>query len=478
MAGLPADLERELETHTIAVNQWLYAQGVGLEVAEGGYAAPAAEVVRLAARVLALPTVDLAARYYAVEAVAESERLPHDEAVASALDAHARAEALACSEGVLTWRNWKAFEREAPEAATLAAGFEALVAGSARAQPALEARLAQVRQSYAAHGLTPVHTFCFREGLTPEDLTGFLRAVGAACRGPFRAALDALSQAVFGRSAGPAELRALYLNRMYEPQAARVGGGPTEAVRAALGHFRAAGFPLDHIPVDLAPRPNKYPGAFCFPVATPADVRVSVRIASPHHLVDMLYHELGHAAHFSGIRADLPFVDRYWIHSGVHETFSTLFEAWLAEPAFLRTELGLDAAGAAQLAAFARFKTLLNGTWQVASALTAVEGWLEALSWPEIEARYAQHAEAWLGVSMPPGFARLHAFVNELSIYPAGYVLAEARVHRWLAELRALGGEAWWRSPAAQTAIRAQIALGARATLPPLAELMPIEWLD
>lgn len=474
-------LEQQLEAHTIALNQWLYTESVGLDVPEDGYVAPANALKALYADLLEHP--DLATRYFALEQWSEARRAALESQVTIEFDQHARVDELTCSEGPLTWRNWKAFEREVPDAGTLTLGFERLIERSAALTPILEERLAAGRTDYARFNTTHVHTFCWREGLTPVQLRAFLVQAGEASRQPFQAALHQLSQAVFGRPAGPAELKALYLNRMYEPLTqvfSTVGADsqPPALVQDTLNVFEQLGFNINQVPVDLESRPRKYPGAFCFPVATPQDVRVSVRIASPHHLVDMLYHEFGHAAHFSGIRADLPFVDRYWIHSGVHETFSTLFEAWLAEPAFLRTELGLDAAGAAQLAAFARFKTLLNGTWQVASALTAVEGWLEALSWPEIEARYAQHAEAWLGVSMPPGFARLHAFVNELSIYPAGYVLAEARVHRWLAELRALGGETWWRSPAAQAAIRAQIALGARASLPPLAELTPIEWLD
>jgi hypothetical protein len=212
--------------------------------------------------------------------------------------------------------------------------------------------------------------------------------------------------------------------------------------------------------VDVENRPRKYPGAFCFPIAVPADVRVSVRIASPHHLVDMLYHEFGHAAHFSGIRAALPFIERYWIHSGAHETFSTLFESLLQEPEFLRAQFGLGDEAVRRLLEFARFKRLLTGTWHSASALAVLEGWLENLAWPEVEARYAAHLRAFTGAPMPAGFARLEPFTSAMSIYPAGYVIAAARAAHWRDRLRQLGGEAWWRSPDAQAAIREKIGAG------------------
>lgn len=458
--------------HTIALNRWLYDESVGLEVDEAGFATPANSLVGLYTQLL--DQVDESLRTFAVESWAESRRVALDNRAAAAMDQHVRADELSSSEGPLTWRNWKAFERETDDAARLAEGFERLVACSDAIVPVLEERLAQVRADFAAHGLTPIHTFCWREGLTPEALRAFLIESGQASRAPFQVALRALSDHVFGREAQAAELKALYLNRMYEPtadlftQAAAESPASLEAVavESALRAFRRIGFGLERVPVDLAPRPRKYPGAFCFPVAIPGDVRVSVRIASPHHLVDMLYHEFGHAAHFSGIRADLSFLDRYWIHSGAHETFSTMFEYLLAEPEFLSEHFGFGRQAIDRLLAFARFKRLLTRTWHVAGALTALDGWLENLSWAEIEARYAAHAHAFTGVTMPPGFARLHPFVNALSIYPAGYVLAEARVERWLAHLRALGGVGWWRSPQAQADIRAKIEAGGRVRFP------------
>lgn len=458
-------LEQQLETHTIALNQWLYAESVGLDVPEDGYVAPANALKALYADLLEHP--DLATRYFALEQWSEARRAALESQVTVEFDRHARVDELTCSEGPLTWRNWKAFEREAPDAATLTLGFERLVERSAALAPILEERLAAGRTDYARFNTTPIHTFCWREGLTPEQLRAFLVQAGEASRQPFQAALHQLSQAVFGRPAGPAELKALYLNRMYEPLApvfSTVGaeGQPLKLVQDALNVYEQLGFSINHVPVDLENRPRKYPGAFCFPVATPQDVRVSVRIASPHHLVDMLYHEFGHAAHFSGIRADLPFVDRYWIHSGQHETFSTLFEYLLGEPEFLREHFGFDDATVERMVAFHHFKRLLTNTWLNAAALTALEGWRENLSWHEVEHSYAAWMGRLCGVPVPPGLARLNAFVNALSIYPAGYVLAEARVEAWLAALRARAGPLWWRSPLAQAEIRQKIELGGK----------------
>jgi hypothetical protein len=456
-------LDSQLETETIALNQWLYAESVGLPLDPEGYARPAQALAHLYADWLEQAT-ETGPRYFALENWAETRLAPLDQQLSTERDRHLSIPALACSEGPLTWRNWKAFEREAGNAEILAEAFEGLVERSALLVPILEERRAHWQADFAQQGLTPVHTWCWREGLTPEDLRAFLRQNGEANCTLFQQSLSALSQAVFGRPPGPAELRALYLNRMYEPTTPlfsnKSGKAEVNWVADTQAAFTGIGFDLSAVPVDVENRPRKYPGAFCFPIATPGDVRVSVRMASAHHLVDMLYHEFGHAVHFSGIRADLPFIDRYWIHSGTHETFSTLFESLLGEPEFWREQFGLADAVIRRLLDFHHFKMLLTRTWLAASALTTLEGWLDHLSWPEIETHFAANMLAFTGVPLPPGFARLEPFTASCSIYPAGYVLAVERVERWLAQLRQVGGTAWWRSLSARDAIREKVRAG------------------
>jgi hypothetical protein len=201
-------------------------------------------------------------------------------------------------------------------------------------------------------------------------------------------------------------------------------------------------------------------------VHTPRDVRVSVRMASAHHLVDMLYHELGHAVHFSGISPACSFLDRYWITAGIHESFSTLFESLLSEPLFLAEQFQFDTAAVDALLEFARFKDTLTATWLGAAALTVLDAWDQHLSWAAIEHQFAVNMLAFTGAAFPPAFARLESFTANASIYPAGYVLAWARVGHWRRHLRQLGGEAWWHAPAAQDDIRARVAAGGTGMFP------------
>ncbi|MCC7359556.1 MAG: hypothetical protein IT317_08775 [Anaerolineales bacterium] len=457
------NVEAALEAATAALNACLCDEEAGLPVAPEAYAAPAAALSGLYAQLLAGGPE--AYRLFAIEGQAEVRRLGHDQAVYAALDTYRPAVKLTVDGQPLTWRNWKSYERACAGSATaLQAGFDEVVAHSVHATPALEARIEQARADYGAYGLTPVHTFAAREGLGVPELRALLVRVGQAGQAAFKAAADRLSGQVFGRSAGPAELRGLYLNLMYAPGAPMFTA--EAAVPEALAAFRRLGFALEAVTVDVEDRPRKYPGAFCWPVRVPGDVRVSVRTATAHHLVDMLYHELGHAVHFSGIDAGRSFLDRYWIASGTHEVFSTLFEWLLAEPLFLEEQFGLNAAEVDQLLEFAAFKRLLTGAWLGAAALTVLDAWLEAQPWPVVEAAFAANMLAFTGVALPAGFARLEPFTAALSIYPAGYVLAEARLGHWLEHWRAQGGAAWWRSPAVVADIRAHVRAGGAVRWP------------
>jgi hypothetical protein len=456
------ELEKELEAATVALNRLLYADGIGLTVAAEDWDGPTARQAELAEALLSNADGDL--RSYAMEAWVEARRLPLDNRLAAAMDETLAVPGLKVSGEPLSWRNWKQFEREAPDENTLAMGFEEMVGRSSKLTPLLEERAAQLRADFGRFNVTPADLFSRREGTTPRALRALLLRLGTAGRPAFKQAVDAISQAVFGRAAGPAELRALYLNRMYEPGVDLFQA--EGAVKDSLRQFAQLGFDLSRVPVDVEERPKKYPGAFCLPVSVPDDVRVSVRMASAHHLVDMLYHELGHAAHFSGIRPDLPFVDRYWIHAGTHETFSTLFERLLDQPLFLSVRMGFAREAVARLTAFGRFKPLLTFAWLGASGLTALDAWLEKLPWSEVERRYAEHMLAFTGVAMPPGFARLEPFVAALAIYPAGYVVANLRVWHWLRELERIGGQSWWESPGAIAAIVGRIEAGGQVKFP------------
>ncbi len=447
--------EQRLEQLTYALNAERYAEAAGLPSDQPRMVRLAGELESIFEQAVEEPSY----RDLALDSLAETLALEPTQRLDLEREAHLTYPGLTVEGEAAAWHNWKRVQRTLADRQDLRRLFAFFVEQSEVLTPLICERYAGRRQLYERYGTTALETFAHRERTTPENLRRLAVLVGDACRGPFRQALARMAEQVFGLGeVTAAELQALYLNRMYEPLA------PLFATRDALADIRATfghlGFSLHAIALDLEDRPQKYAGAFCFPVQIPGDVRISVRPASPHHLADMLFHEFGHAVHFSGIDPALPFADRYWIQSGTHETFATLFESWLGLPGFLRTALGFDRAATSQLVAFDQFKSLTTGTWLAATGAAVCDAWLDGLSWSRVEERLAEYLDRFTGLRVPPGWARLEQFVSNLDPYPLGYVLAAVRVAHWQQALEADYGAEWWADYRAGEAISAKMRQG------------------
>jgi hypothetical protein len=456
------DWEQRLESLTVALNRELWAEGAGLPFDEAAVSGISRQLEHEHHALLGRPGL----LHFALDGLGEARCSSWDLDLRRVAEASLVCPAAARDGAPVHWRDWKSAERDAADPRTLRRLFHAFIDGSGPLVEPIEARYSGLRQLYADHGTTPLDVFASREGTTAPDLRRLLSELGEACRAPFCAALVEMSRAVFGHgNATVAEVHALHNNRMYEPLAPLAAGrDPLAAVRRAL---ELMGFRAHDIALDFEDRPGKYAGAFCFPVQIPGDVRISVRPVSPHHLEDMLFHEHGHALHFAGIDPDLPFVDRYWIRSGTHETFATLFETLTALPGFAPEVMGLDESGARALACFARFKFLLTGAWLGAAAAAVCDAWIERLPWLEVEQRLAAHVERFTGLHAPPAWARLDPFVSKVDPYVVGYAMAAVRVVHWLDVLRAGWGDRWWADPRAGESIRRRMSAGGRVSFEP-----------
>jgi hypothetical protein len=453
---------QRLEQLTCALNAERYAEAAGLPADQAHMARVAHDLGVAYQQLVDEPhyrdlALDGLAEALALEPTQQLDRLREATLVYPPLGVEGEAAA---------WHNWKRVQRALADQQDLRRLFSVFVEQSQAFSPLISQRYAQRRELYAHYGTTPLEVFARREQSTPQTLRSLAIDMGDHCREAFRQALARLAHQVFGAGeVSFAELQALYLNRMYEPLATLFASRDGLAdIRANFGRL---GFSIDTIAMDFEDRPQKYAGAFCYPVKTPGDVRVSVRPASPHHLTDMLFHEFGHAVHFSGIDPALPFADRYWIHSGTHETFATLFESLLGQPDFLQAALGFGPAATLELVAFDQFKTLVTATWLAATGAAVCDAWLDGLDWPQVEDRLANYMERFTSLRTPSGWARLDQFVSNLDPYPLGYLIAAVRVAHWLQELEAQWGSHWWADCLAGEAIRTRIRQGGAVRFEP-----------
>jgi hypothetical protein len=208
--------------------------------------------------------------------------------------------------------------------------------------------------------------------------------------------------------------------------------------------------------LDLEPRPNKSPRAFCAPVRVPGDVRL---VVNPHGGWDdfgAALHEAGHLEHFLQVPAGTPPSLAVLGDDSVTEGYGILVEGLLGEPEWLAERLGMGEADQVAFIDFIALFTLarlrrLGG--QLIYELGLHRGGDQAID----RAMYAGTLGLLAGVRYPE---ELYLTSVDDALYSGTYLRAMmlAGVADEALAQRYPGG--WWRNPAAGTTLRNLFARG------------------
>ncbi len=227
------------------------------------------------------------------------------------------------------------------------------------------------------------------------------------------------------------------------------------------------GMPLESTPglkLDTEVRPLKSPRAFCAPVRVPKEVYLVIKPVGGQDDYRALFHESGHAEHFTHIDPNLPFAFRYLGDEAVSETFAFLFEHLVLTPRWL-----VDAARVPLKEAekYRRFG-LFNKLWLVRryTAKLRYELLLHDEGPEGMDTAYRDILGEVLHVAIPP-----ERYLDDVDdgFYAAGYLRAwifERQVGSFLEEHF---GEAWYESRDAGGFLQSMWAIGMRDSVDELA---------
>jgi hypothetical protein len=95
----------------------------------------------------------------------------------------------------------------------------------------------------------------------------------------------------------------------------------------------------DNVHLDLEPRPQKSPRAFCAPIEVPQRVMLVIKPMGGPDDWHAFFHEAGHAEHFAHVSPDLPVEFRRLGDNSVTEGWAMLFEHLVDDPAWLSRRL-------------------------------------------------------------------------------------------------------------------------------------------
>ena len=200
------------------------------------------------------------------------------------------------------------------------------------------------------------------------------------------------------------------------------------------------------IKIDKKDRPKKYASPFCMALKIPQDVRISFKAENPLNDANSIYHEMGHAIHFSSIKKQLPYWKRICISNGLAETFSIFFEGILTEYDYMIEELKLPKEYAKEIIRRKNFLQLFGAAFYTGNSLFRIAYWHENMKFKNCNKRYAKELKKSMGMKIPGAYWQLHHILPSRLMYVPSYMLAEIQQFKIKQNLREKYGQKWWKS--------------------------------
>lgn len=241
----------------------------------------------------------------------------------------------------------------------------------------------------------------------------------------------------------------------------------SELVRVFKKTVAAMGLEIESTPglqLDTEARPLKSPRAFCVPVRVPSEVYLVIKPIGGQDDYRALFHESGHAEHFSHIDANLPFPFRRLGDEAISETFAFLFEHLTQNPRWLVDLLRVPLREAEKYRRFALF----NKLWLLRRYVAKLQ--YELLLHDQgpngMETAYREILGDALHLPIPP-----ERYLDDVddAFYVAGYLRAwvfERQLQDFLLEHF---GEGWYESRDAGGFLQSLWAIGLRDSVDELA---------
>jgi hypothetical protein len=252
------------------------------------------------------------------------------------------------------------------------------------------------------------------------------------------------------------------------------------SVAVCVETVRALGFDLEAIPnirLDLEDRPQKSPRACVIPSDPPEVVHLITRAQGGLSDYQSFLHEAGHALHYAGCDARLPYTFRAVSRDhALTEIYSYIFEAVTREPGWHALHFGLSDADAHENAQATLFLEALLYRRYAAKLSYELGFWTAFADERGGSPRdYAERLTAATGIRYDE---RGYLSDMDAGFYSADYLRAWIRSAQLKAYLAREVGEDWWRSAGTGEILRGLFAEGTRPSSEDVAERLGFDALD
>jgi hypothetical protein len=285
------------------------------------------------------------------------------------------------------------------------------------------------------------------KGISLRELSGALKSASDDATFSYVALRERWFEKLLGadRQPVPSSFHTSYLRRLSPLASTYTKERATEVCLATLAEL---GFDLDAMPnikLDLDDRPQKAPRACVIASDPPNVVHLITRAQGGLHDYQAFLHEAGHALHYGGVEASLPYTFRRISRDhALTEIYSYIMEAISREPEWHARYFGLSDAQAAENAEATVF--------------------LEALLFRRYEAKLRYELGFWSRFAADGGTAqgyeeylteatgiryRSDGYLSDMDagFYSADYLRAWIRSAQLRRHLIDTVGDDWWRNP-------------------------------
>jgi hypothetical protein len=251
------------------------------------------------------------------------------------------------------------------------------------------------------------------------------------------------------------------------------------SVPVCLATLAELGFDLaadSRIRLDLDDRPQKNPRACVIASDPPSVVHLITRAQGGLADYQAFLHEAGHALHYAGCDASLPYAYRRLSRDhALTEIYSFLVESLTHEPGWHARYFALEADEAQDRAEATRFLDAFLFRRYAAKLR------YELLLWGELDCaeQYADDYERLVSAASGFHYPRDNYLADmDDGFYSADYLRAWIRAAQLRAYLRREMGDEWWQSPGTGSYLRALFAEGTRPSSEEIAARIGFEPLD
>ena len=324
----------------------------------------------------------------------------------------------------------------------------------------------------------PVERNAAEKGISLHDLERVLDATSRASTSAYNTLRERWFERLLGpeRAAVPSSNHTSYLRRLSPLEEVYT---KERSVPICVATLRQLGFDIENIHgirLDLDDRPQKSPRACVIASDPPGVVHLITRAQGGLHDYQAFLHEAGHALHYAGCDASLPYTFRRISRDhALTEIYSYIVEAISREPAWHAEHFGLSDEQAAENAQATVFLEALLFRRYTAKLQFELDFWGRFADDGGTFDGYEERLTAATGLRYPR-----ENYLTDMDdgFYSADYLRAWIRSAQLRSSLVADVGEDWWRRPETGDRLRELFREGTRPTSEEMAARLGFEPLD